>query len=102
MIQNAKITGTSLGFDHHYSFWVYLDYGGSGQGFGGFALGGEFTDYVLRGVLTTVLEEGTWEDLKGKPCRVKIEDGTIVAIGHYLEDKWFNPKEFFNENTTSV
>ena len=97
-IKNARIKGTSLGFDHHYSFWVYVEYDSStGQGFGGYALGGEFTDYVLRGILSTVLDEGTWEDLKGKPCRVKIDDGTIVSIGHFLNDKWFTPKEYKNE-----
>ena len=102
MIQNAKITGTSLGNDDRGpSFWVFVDYGGSGQGFGGYRLGGTFTDYVLFGVLNA-LKVDKWEDLKGTPVRVEIEDGTIKAIGHYLEDKWFNPKEFSDENTTSV
>lgn len=98
-IKNAKITGTSLGFDEHYSFWVNLSYGdSSGQGFGGYALGGKFTEYVIRGILTTILDHGKWEDLKGKPCRAKIEEGKIIAIGHYLEDKWFDPSEFKDEN----
>ncbi len=97
-IQNAKIKGTSLGFDEHYSFWVYLSYGdSSGQGFGGWSLGGEFTEYVIRGILTTVIDHGAWEDLKGKPCRAKLEDGKVVAIGHFLEDKWFDPREYKHE-----
>lgn len=94
-IRNATIDGTSLGFDHHYSFWIHLSYGEStGQGFGGYALGGKFTDYVLRGILSTIQDGGTWETLKGKPCRAKIEDGKIIAIGHYLDDKWFTPSEY--------
>ena len=98
MIENAKITGTELGGDERGpSFWLYLDYGGSGQGFGGYRLGGEFTHYVIMGILDT-LEIARWEDLKGKPCRAKIEDGTIVSVGHYLKDQWFTPKEYNDGN----
>lgn len=93
-IQNAKISGTSIGFDDRGpSFWVHVDYGGAGQGFGGYRLGGAFTDYVLFGILKAVGVD-LWENLKGKPVRVKIEDGTIKSIGHFLEDKWFTPSEY--------
>lgn len=96
MIENAKITGTELGGDERGpSFWLYLDYGGSGQGFGGYRLGGEFTHYVIMGILDT-LEVARWEDLNGTPVRAKIEDGTIVSVGHYLKDQWFTPKEYNN------
>ena len=39
-IKNAIITGTYLGIEDHgiLTFWLYLDYGGSGQGFGGYQL----------------------------------------------------------------
>lgn len=93
-IQNAKITGTELGGDERGpSFWIMVSYGGAGQGFGGYSLGGEFTHYVIMGILDAV-GVARWEDLKGKPVRVKIEDGTIRSIGHYLEDKWFTPSDF--------
>lgn len=93
-VLNAKITGTELGGDERGpSFWLSLDYGGSGQGFGGYRLGGTFTHYVIMGILDT-LEVARWEDLKGKPCRAKIEDGTVVSVGHYLKDQWFTPKEY--------
>lgn len=96
MIQNAKISGTELGGNERGpSFWVYLDYGGAGQGFGGYRLGGEFTHYVIMGILEAVGVD-SWEQLKGKPVRAKIEDGTIVAIGHFLDDKWFTPKNYNN------
>lgn len=94
-IKNAKISSTSIGFDDRGpSFWIHVDYGGAGQGFGGYRLGSGFTDYVLFGILKAVGCE-KWENLKGKPVRVKINDsGTIQSIGHYLEDKWFDPGEY--------
>lgn len=96
-IQNAKITGTELGItDRGPSFWVSVDYGGSGQGFGGYRLGGTFTDYVIFGILKAVGVD-SWEKLKGTPVRVKGSHDGIEAIGHYLEDKWFNPKDYKNE-----
>lgn len=31
----------------------------------------------------------SWEQLPGTPCRVEIdENGRVVAIGHYVGDKW--------------
>ena len=98
-IKNAKITGTSLGNDDHGpSFWIYIDYGGAGQGFGGYALGGEFTNYVIMGILNT-LKVNKWEDLEGTPVRVKCSHEKIQAIGHYLEEKWFDPSEYNNEHS---
>ncbi len=95
-IKNAKITGTTLGNDDRGpSFWVTVDYGGAGQGFGGYSLGGEFTNYVIFGILNTV-GVSFWEDLKGKPVRVKCSHDKIESIGHYLEDKWFCPSDFTN------
>ena len=94
MIQNATVTSTELGGDERGpSFWLHLDYGGSSQGFGGYRLGGEFTNYVVMGILDT-LEVASWEKLKGTPVRAKIEDGTIVSIGHYIKEQWFTPKEW--------
>ena len=101
-IQNAKITSTSLGdTGRGNSFWLHLDYGGSGQGFGGYALGGKFTHYVITGILETVGVD-TWEELKGKSVRVKIKSdggwgGSIIAIGHFLDEKWFSPSDFNKE-----
>lgn len=93
-IKNAKITGTELGgTERGPSFWVYVDYGGAGQGFGGYALGGAFTHYVITGILSA-LDVESWEQLKGKPVRVNVEGGTIKSIGHFLEDKWFTPSEY--------
>lgn len=38
-----------------------------------------------------------WENLKGKPVRVRCdESGRVVAVGHYLNDYWLEAKEEAN------
>lgn len=97
-IINAKIEGVSLGFENHgvlsimLSIMLSLDYGGSGHGFGGYALtDGKHLLRWIKGIIKT-LELENWEELKGQIIRVKREpgyNGKIIAIGHVLEDKWF-------------
>lgn len=93
-IKNAIIESTTLGFEGHgiLTCFLQLNYSGSGQGFGGYALGGEYTTTVIKGILNTVGVE-SWENLKGKHVRVKREsdwNGKILEIGHFMEDKWFS------------
>lgn len=38
-----------------------------------------------------------WEDIKGHYVRVKQENRLVVGIGNIIEDKWFEPREFFKE-----
>jgi hypothetical protein len=107
-ISNAKIESTMLGFEDHgiFTCLLYLDYGGSSQGFGQHCLASEHpkdkatypfnygANYIM-GILKAVGVE-KWEDLEGKYVRVKREDGwngKIVAIGHIVEDNWFNPDD---------
>src|SRR3990167_10576868 len=102
-IVNAKINGTMLGIEDHgiMTASVELDYGGSGQGFGGCALdepikdaSGKFlrrqgTAYgceFIKRILWVVGVE-RWEALIGKHVRVKREDGwggMAFAIGHII------------------
>ena len=113
-IQNAKITSTMLGVEDHgiLSAWLNLDYGGSGQGFGGYALdvwdesrqkrigqayGAEFIRRILE-----VLEVTKWEKLPGTPCRVRASHSKVEAIGHYLKDQWFDPAALANEDLTAI
>lgn len=105
-IRNAVIKTAHLRIEDRdiLSAWLFLDYGGSGQGFGGYALdlGPGYTHHdpekesvfcakFLRGCLECagVTE---WSDLPGKSIRVRIRDGLIVAIGHIIQDKWLDPK----------
>lgn len=97
-IQNAKITGTMLGIEDHgiFTSFVHLEWPSGGIGVGGYVLGGKsgikFIEETLR-----VIGVDKWEDLKGKYCRVKLGGlgEPAIAIGHIIEDKWLNPKEFF-------
>lgn len=113
-IRNATIKSTELGLKDHgcLSFFLYLDYGGAGQGFGGYVLdepihkngkfikriGSAFGMEIINQILK-VLEVNSWEKLPGTPCRAKTEHHKVHAIGHYLKDNWFDiealAKEYF-------
>lgn len=92
-IKNAVITSVQLGgYDGHGSMltaWVYLDFGGSGQGFGGRVLGGLYTHEFIVGVIDA-LKADSWESLVGKPCRVEHSWDAVHRIGHFLEDRWYD------------
>lgn len=108
-IQNAIITSARLTIEDHglLSGWLMLDYGGSGQGFGGHALylpkdfknskgNVNYAGHWIYRVLQIAGVE-RWEDLKGKTIRA--EHGglgsTISRIGHIVKDDWFSPSEEF-------
>ena len=100
-VQNAVITGTKLGVTHTdhgiLSFYIYLDYGGSGQGFGGWTLDnvpdaqGRRTPTTLGSSLLLGIDDlfgCNWEDLRGESCRAYGHHSKVIALGHYLKDKW--------------
>jgi hypothetical protein len=103
-IKNAVIGKATITNGDHgcLSAWLTLDYGGSGQGFGGYNLysggnnsknyAGVFIDKCLK-----IAGVSEWSKLEGKTIRVKSEHSGVIAIGHIVEDKWFNPKEVFSE-----
>lgn len=112
-IKNAKIRRTMLGIEDHgiLTGMIDLDYGHSGQGFGGNAFdepvrdekdkfigrrGTAFGMEFIRRVLE-VLEVDSWEKLPGTFCRVQAGFGLIEAIGHPLKDKWFFPEKLRRE-----
>ncbi len=112
-IINARIENTNLGNMKDgtlFGFWLYLDFGGTGQGFGGYCLD-EYDKPLSRRVGTAAGLESIiqileivgvdhWEDLKGKLIRVKRDaewNGKIFGIGHVLKDQWFEPEAFFAE-----
>ena len=112
-ISNALIETTMLGIEDHgiLTTMLHLDLQDGGcQGFGGYSLddwdaaknrrvGTAFgTEFILRTLDTVGV--GSWKDLPGKNIRIKKEGGFgshIVAIGHIMEDKWFDPKELAKE-----
>ena len=102
-LKNAMITGTKLSNEDHcvLSAWVYLDYGGSGQGFGGHALynpdwknAKDITGLFIWRVMEVAGVEN-WDSLKGKTIRVLGDSSHIEAIGHILKDIWFYPEKEF-------
>lgn len=106
IIENATITNDDHGL---LTAWLTLNYGGSGQGFGGYALylPKELEDskngipccghFIWR--VMEIAEVSTWATLKGKAIRVRQDKewGKIEAIGHIVKDDWFNPSEDFEQ-----
>lgn len=107
-IQNAEITSTMLGIEDHgtMTFFLMLKWPGAGCGLGGYTLdqhggrgkprvGHGMSYQAIREILET-LKVNKWEDLPGTICRVE-ENGLgrgIDKIGHIMEDRWFNLKEW--------
>lgn len=107
-IKNAVIESAiiDIGDRDMLTAWLMLDYGGSGQGFGGYVLlpgegwahraagergpnyAGVFIDQCMR-----IAGVGQWSQLPGKTIRVKASHGRVHAIGHIVKDKWFCPSE---------
>ena len=108
-IRNARIESTMLGVEDHgiLTCSVHLDYGGTGQSFGGFGLdewveekkcrcGTAYGMEFIRRVLGVVGVE-RWEDLPGKHVRVKAEYCKVHALGNILKDEWFCPETDMKE-----
>jgi len=107
-IKNAEISSVSLSNGDHgcLSAWLHLDYGGSGQGFGGWNLyspkshkddktGNYAGHFIWRCLEVAGVTE--WKDLVGKTIRVKCTHDKVQAIGHILKDLWFCPSDEFKE-----
>ena len=92
--RNAIIENTMLGFEDHgiFTCFIELDYGGISQSFGGYSIKDDFIEQVLK-----TLRLDKWEDLKGQKIRAKTTNTKVHAIGHFLEDRWFNPEEYYKE-----
>jgi len=104
-IVNAKIERTTLGYEDHdiLTFYLNLDYGGAGQGFGGFALdepihdAGRFvgrigTAFGMEAIhrVLDVVGVRRWEDLPGKYVRADQEHSKVHRIGNILTDDWLD------------
>lgn len=114
-IENMRIESTQLGYGDYgcLTFWMHLQGGGCGQGFGGIALDSysrekgarvphAFAGACIEQILTVVGEEH-WEDLPGKYLRVirKGSSDAIIGIQNILDDKLtFFPAEFYRQHFT--
>jgi hypothetical protein len=102
VIESADITNDDHGL---LSAWLTLDYGGCGQGFGGYSLylPKSFTHHTLESpaghFIFRVMEiagVNHWRDLPGKTIRVKKSFSEVFAIGHIIKDDWFSPSDDFS------
>lgn len=106
-IENGVIESVSISNEDHgcLTAWLHLKFGSSsGCSFGGFKIGNadadgcnlEAPNYAADWIVRCLEVGGVhkWEDLKGRPVRVLHEGlgGQVVAVGHYIEDKWFCPR----------
>lgn len=104
VIKSARITNDDHGL---LTAWLDLDYGGSGQGFGGFSLylpksytnhGGSLKANYAGHFIWRVMEVAgveRWDQLPGKTIRVLSEHSSVNAIGHIVKDDWFDPGKDF-------
>lgn len=107
--RNAIIESATISNDDHglLSAWLHLNYGGSGQGFGGYALylpnyfshSNNQKNYAGHFIWRCMEIAGVseWQHLNGKSVRVKCEHSKVHAIGHIIKDDWFNPSEDFKK-----
>ena len=115
MIENAKITYVTISMADHgvLTFDISLDGGGWGVVYGGYVIGHGYLGakefnasgaglIAMMKIMDTVGVD-RWEDLPGKYVRVEVNGwgDKITKIGNIIEDKWFDIKEFFNEDHIS-
>lgn len=106
-IKNAIITSANLLVSDHVgclTVSIAFDYGGSGQGFGGFALYlppgfkhhkmlshcGHFVYRMLE-----VAGVDDWSKLVGRTVRVDASWDQVHRVGHIVKDDWFDPEADF-------
>lgn len=105
-IRNAIIKHADLFIEDHgmLTAMLQLDYGGLGQGFGGYCLylpktfkhhnvhsvAGHFIYRCLE-----IAEVDSWDKLPGKTIRSECDWDKVKRIGHIVKDIWFDPAEEF-------
>lgn len=100
-VRNAVITSAKFDTERGLTAWLFLDYGGESQGFGGYLLyapegwaahnnPGNFAGHFIWRCLE-IAGVNEWSKLSGRSIRVKHDHGGVYAIGHIIKDLWFEP-----------
>lgn len=106
-IKNAVIEQAYFDTERGLSAWLSLTYGGSGQGFGGYMLyapkgwkahesKGNYAGHFIYRCLE-IAGVSDWAKLAGRTIRVKADHSKVHAIGHIINDDWFDPSADFKE-----
>ena len=105
--RNAVIKSARFDTERGLSAWLDLDYGGSGQGFGGYLLylpkswshhkgQANYCGHWIHRCLQ-IADVDDWSKLAGRTVRVKAEHSKVHAIGHIVKDDWFDPSKEFEQ-----
>lgn len=109
MIENVRITSTSISMADHGVLCISFSVRGDGWGcnigqwvngigyLGAHEWKGNGSAIVAMMKIMDTVGVERWEDLTGKLIRVKSEGwgSTIDEIGNIIEDKWFNLRKFY-------
>ena len=106
-IKNAVIESATITCEDGFlDARIVLDYGGTGQAFGGYALylPKSYSHHQLKSVaghfIWRVMEVAgvmNWNQLVGKTIRVNSCHTKIYAIGHIVKEDWFDPSVDFKD-----
>ena len=107
-IRNAVIKSVSIddGDRGLLTAWLELDYGFSGQGFGGFSLylPKSYSHHTIESVAghfiyrcMEIAGVNSWDKIKGKTIRADADFGGVYGIGHIVNDDWFYPAGDFEK-----
>lgn len=104
-IKNAVIESADINTEHGMlDCWLHLDFGGSCQGFGGYALylPKSYKHHQVMSVaghhiyrIMEIAGVEKWSQLKGKTIRVAGTWSKIERIGHIVKDDWYSPAADF-------
>lgn len=104
IIESASLTTGERGLLTSY---LTLDYGGAGQGFGGYVLylpktwthhnpSDPFCGHWIFRIMELAGVDD-WAKLKSKTIRVRASHCKVHAIGHIVKDDWFDPSVEFEQ-----
>lgn len=110
-IKNAIIDSVTLekGDRGFLQCWLHVNYGSSGQGFGGYVLylPKHYNHHKLKSVAGHFLFRcmeiagvDDWSKMVGRSIRVSSDHSGIEAIGHIVKDDWFAPSVDFTAEET--